>query len=108
VIHNLNGKANTWAIFWYAAIFRNKGLCLYPSRSLVQNAGLDGTGVHCLKTLKYDVELNDSPIEMFAKDIEENDLALSQLKAFYRKNRISRLRRFILIICQRFGLRLKA
>ena len=30
VIENKEGKINTWAIFWYATIFKNNGLCLNP------------------------------------------------------------------------------
>ncbi len=44
---NKAGRIKTWAIFWYAAIFRQKGLCLNPSRSLVTNIGHDGTGENC-------------------------------------------------------------
>jgi len=94
VVHNLNGKANTWAIFWYASIFRRNGLCLYPSRSLVQNIGSDGTGVHCLITDVFQGELADSKIDDFQFRLEETPLALSALQEFYRRNRIGRWRRF--------------
>jgi hypothetical protein len=98
VVHNLNGKANTWAIFWYAAIFRKKGLCLYPSQSFVQNKGTDGSGKHCLVTSIYDCELSGLKIKKFTGEIEENNLALQSLKNFYRKNHIGKIKRFIEII----------
>lgn len=47
VIDNLNGRADTWAVFWYATIFEHNGLCVSPSHSLVSNVGLDGTGTNC-------------------------------------------------------------
>ena len=94
VLHNLNGKANTWAIFWYASIFRRNGLCLFPSRSLVQNIGSDGTGVHCLITDAYQGELADGKVVDLQPLVEESPLALSALQAFYRRNRIGRWRRF--------------
>lgn len=47
VVNNANGQINTWAIFWYAVIFKNDGLCINAFNSLVKNIGLDGTGVHC-------------------------------------------------------------
>ncbi|MEM9973360.1 MAG: sugar transferase [Pseudomonadota bacterium] len=43
---NARGEINTWAIFWYATIFERGGLCLNPTVTLVENIGLDGTGVH--------------------------------------------------------------
>lgn len=47
VIANKKNKINTWAIFWYAVIFMNNGLCLNPSAQYVLNIGLDGSGEHC-------------------------------------------------------------
>jgi GT2 family glycosyltransferase len=44
---NVKGELNTWAVRWYASVFLNNGLCLYPRQTLVRNHGFDGTGVHC-------------------------------------------------------------
>lgn len=35
-----------WDIRWYYTVFANAGLVLYPPRTLVANAGLDGSGTH--------------------------------------------------------------
>ena len=45
---NLSGDINTWAIFWYAVIFQNNGLCLGPTTSLVTNSGFDASGTNIL------------------------------------------------------------
>ena len=45
---NFNRKTNTWAIFWYASIYMNKGLCVNPQISYTKNIGMDGTGMHTL------------------------------------------------------------
>jgi hypothetical protein len=44
---NATGRIHTWACFWHTTIFEAGGLCLTPTRSFVQNIGLDGTGEHC-------------------------------------------------------------
>ena len=44
---NVAGDLKTWAVRWYASIFLNGGLCLYPRRTLVRNHGFDGTGANC-------------------------------------------------------------
>ena len=36
VIQNKKGVINTWAIYWYATIYINNGMCLNPSQSFVQ------------------------------------------------------------------------
>ncbi len=43
----LQGKIDSWAIYWYACVFMTNGLTLYPARSLLRNIGFDGSGVHC-------------------------------------------------------------
>ena len=101
VRHNIQGKADTWAIFWYASIFSQGGLCLYPSQSFSLNIGHDGTGVHCLTTEAYKVILCEESIPCFSDDCLENKEALSYIQAFHRKHGLSRLQRFFLICIQR-------
>ena len=83
---NLIGELNTWAIRWYASVLLNEGLGLYPSASLVKNIGIDGSGAHCGRTSKYDVELHQQPIVEFPHDIEENPLALARIQHFLRRS----------------------
>lgn len=42
----MEGKLDSWAIRWYWSVFRQEGLVMYPPQSLVENAGLDGSGTH--------------------------------------------------------------
>jgi hypothetical protein len=44
---NQKGEINTWAIFWQTTVFLKEGYSLHPYPSLVQNIGLDGSGIHC-------------------------------------------------------------
>jgi hypothetical protein len=44
LVENKHGIMNTWAIFWYAAIFLQSGLSLNPSLPFAINRGNDGTG----------------------------------------------------------------
>lgn len=43
---NASCSVKTWAVFWYATIFLNAGLCLTPPRSFTKNIGIDGSGVN--------------------------------------------------------------
>lgn len=45
----MNGTLNSWAIRWYYSHFRKNRLTVFPVRSLVENIGFDGTGIHCGK-----------------------------------------------------------
>ena len=42
----LRGQVDSWAIRWYLSTFMRDGLTLYPRKSLVENIGFDGSGVH--------------------------------------------------------------
>ena len=58
------GKLDVWGVRWYASMFTAGGLCLYPGQSLVQNIGMDGTGVHCGHSSYFEVDLSDfRPVE---------------------------------------------
>jgi hypothetical protein len=37
---------SSWGIQWYFHVFINHGLSVYPTRSMVRNIGMDGTGTH--------------------------------------------------------------
>jgi len=85
VIQNASHQINTWAVFWYATIFQKQGLFLNPSKTFVQNIGLDGSGMHCGYTKDYDSELNTKRDIEFVSHIEENEIALNRIKLFYRE-----------------------
>ncbi len=53
----LAGKIDSWGIRWDYAHFKNKAFCFRPVRTLVKTNGMDGTGIHCGATDKFDVIL---------------------------------------------------
>jgi len=63
ILKNASGKINTWAIFWYAAIYKRKKLCCNPLKSYVRNIGMDGSGMHCSDS----TYLNDNPLYVDSK-----------------------------------------
>jgi hypothetical protein len=80
---NAKGKINTWAIFWYATIFQNQGLCLNPSISYVDNIGHDGTGEHCGVGNSHSVSfLNEQSDIALPTKISEDSHSVSEIKKF--------------------------
>lgn len=86
VILNSKGKINTWAIFWYATIFKNNGLCLNPFNSYVLNIGFDGSGVHCgIDNMRNNTtSLNEIGAFCPADKWEEDGYAVTLIKNYYR------------------------
>ncbi len=77
------GKINSWAIRWYASVFKKNGLVLYPGTSMCKNIGTDGSGTHSDIEKTYDVTLAEKPIRYFPETIAENPLAFQTIKYFY-------------------------
>ena len=50
---NIINKQSTFAIWWTINIILQKGLNLYPTQTLVNNNGFDGSGTNCSKTNFY-------------------------------------------------------
>ena len=79
---------STWAIFWYCHIFRNKGLCLTPSKSFTNNIGLDGSGTNCgYSNLSFQNNLNNKFNLNLPDYINEDEETINQIKYFYLKNK---------------------
>jgi hypothetical protein len=98
VVANNTGMINTWAIFWYATIFENHGLCLNPSISFAQNIGNDGTGMNCEMNNSFDVNKLSLGFNKLPNRYEESPLAVERIKNFYsdmpsfRKKLIARIK----------------
>jgi len=97
---NARGEIYTWAIKWQAAVFLNNGLCLHPNKSLVQNIGLDWSGVHSglMPHLLHKKLSNKFNIERI--ELEESHAARKAMVKFYNKNKIkqgvvSKIRSFL-------------
>lgn len=84
VVANKEGKLDSWAIFFYAAVFINNGLFLTPRDSFTKNIGLDGTGIHRDKTTAFDTDLVSKYNIVFPEKIEELPLARQRHIEYFR------------------------
>ncbi|AXX85666.1 glycosyltransferase [Aliarcobacter skirrowii] len=84
VLLNYRKIFNTWAVFWHEVIFRNNGLYVNPKSSLINNIGMDSSGVHHGSTNHYynDIHTLEYNIK-FEKNIKENIIATDRIKLFY-------------------------
>ncbi|MDM1293856.1 glycosyltransferase [Sphingobacterium sp. N143] len=89
------GKINSWAIRWYASVFKKNGLVLYPRNSMTQNIGNDGSGTHTAAESTYQVCLADRPVSYFPTEITENKQGYQAIKYFYAHRKGSLLNRGI-------------
>ena len=90
-----SGRNNSWAIRWYASIFLKGGLTLNPSKSLINNIGHDGSGIHSGLNDIYHVIINPLPVTTFPEKIEENKEAYLAIKEFLKTRKGSLWQRIL-------------
>jgi len=98
-----SGKNNSWAIRWYASIFLRGGLTLNPAKSLIQNIGNDGSGIHSNKEDIYQVPIHKEAITYFPDVIEESAEAHLVIKHFLRNRKGSLWQRLMRFVNQQIG-----
>ena len=90
VTANASGGLNTWAIFWFAFIFKSNGLCLTPLVSMTKNIGFDGSGAHCGGS-PQDISMSEmirDPIRFFPDESaikKEDEILTFLLKKYFRR-----------------------
>jgi hypothetical protein len=88
LLKNDKGSMKTWLIRWYASMYINKGLCLYPKKALVNNLGFGSLATHTKssKTANIIFTRNNfvSKIDLDHKiEIKESTDYLKVFKDFY-------------------------
>jgi acetyltransferase-like isoleucine patch superfamily enzyme len=92
---NYRKEIYSWAVRWYASWLRSGGYSLFPTYSLTQNIGHDGSGANCDKTNIFHTEIVDS-INVRQQKIAEDKGMRKSIDAFYagiysRPNTIQRI-----------------
>jgi len=78
ILRNKKGIINTWAIFWYASIYKKKSLCLSPTESLSNNIGFDNFSesqpneLNSFYMINKDFFLKKKKFFTFPNEVEEN------------------------------------
>lgn len=79
---------SSWAIRFAYHTFKSGGIAIYPTKSLVANLGVDGSGTHMKATRKYHVVLATSiDNELFCSPFEANIQIIREFRRFYNTSR---------------------
>jgi len=84
-----NGKNDIWSINWVLAHYLSNTFSIYPTRSLINNIGFDGTGVHCTETSVFNTTIKQET-KCFQINVDENimldDITDRQLTVYMERN----------------------
>ncbi len=81
----VNGVNDSWAIRWNATLFLNNLLSVNAGKSLVQNIGFDGTGIHSGKDKIHNISLYKNELNIDIPTIRENKAARKAFEKYYNK-----------------------
>jgi GT2 family glycosyltransferase/Flp pilus assembly protein TadD/glycosyltransferase involved in cell wall biosynthesis len=80
----INGQLkDVWTLNWVLSVYLNKGYYIYPTRSHIENIGMDGSGVHCNKTKKFTPDIADSKPVRFPDGILFNEQIYKNFRTYY-------------------------
>jgi hypothetical protein len=79
------GYVDSWAIRWHASMFLQNRYSLYPTRTLVENLGRDGSGTHPgINKLQPRLVLDRAPV-LAQINVEDSKAARRNLEKIYRR-----------------------
>jgi len=81
----ISGKVDSWGIRWYASVFLNNKLTLFPSHSLVNHIGNEGTNIKVDGSAFFGNAVYNKPINDFENKIAENKVYRGMLTAHFDK-----------------------
>ena len=90
LIKNEKGILKTWLIRWYASMFINDGLCLYPHKSLISNTGFGELSTHTKdkkmtkKIFNRSNHVSSVQLVCKQKNITESQAYFNTFKEFYK------------------------
>lgn len=85
LLGNITGKNDSWGVYWALYVIAKGGICINPYKSLIQNIGMDGTGVHCGISHKFGSQLSNEQNNSFVlpDNIDIQDDTKREFAALY-------------------------
>ena len=104
--NQINGKLDSWAVFWAINIIKNDGVCVNPVKSRIKNIGHDGTGIHCGHNNRYEIKIIKEDINLLhlPDKIVINDTIVNRYKKFFHISLKNKAKRVISNILKIMGL----
>jgi hypothetical protein len=104
--NQIEGKLDSWAVFWAINIIKNDGVCVNPVKSRIKNIGHDSTGTHCGSSNRYEVKMAKKNINLLnlPNEIIIDNEIIKRYKEFFHINLKNKAKRVISKILKLIGL----
>ena len=84
LINQMSGKLDSWAIRWDYTHYKNNAHGVFPTKSLINNTGLDQSGTHTKNLLEYTNLLSNFKPNI-AADIKPDKKIINEYLKLYSK-----------------------
>jgi len=103
-MNQINGKLDSWAVFWSINIIKNDGVCVNPVKSKIRNIGNDGTGIHCGSSNRYEVKIVKEDINLLnlPDEIIIDNKIIIRYKKFFNPSLKNKVKKIILNILKMY------
>lgn len=95
----MTGRIDSWAIRWVYNQYKQSKFTIYPTKSLLNNIGLDFSGTHSSNTDKYSVQIYKGTINL-PTTLDENHEIIKEFKSFYDLN----FKGYLGVVSRRLGI----
>lgn len=80
----LSGKLkDVWTLPWLLTVYLHKGVYIYPTKSHIKNIGMDGTGVHCGVTEKFETKIADTQANRHPDNMLYSEELMNNFLSYY-------------------------
>ena len=105
----LFNKIDTWDIQWLVTLWEQKGLTLFPTKTLVQNIGFDGSGTNCIaSTCPLGVLAHEPPGDYAMKNPIVDPEILRQFEKTFHKSFFRKAMDRMLALRRRYDFKMKS
>lgn len=84
LIQQQAGEIDSWAIRWDYAHYKNHAYCVFPTKSLINNIGLDNSGTHTKNLKSHQNTIIDTTIK-FPSHLEVDPQIIDAYKKIYKR-----------------------
>lgn len=104
--NQINGKLDSWAVFWSINVIKNDGVCINPVKSKIRNIGHDGTGIHCGHNNRYEIKIIKEDINLldFPDKIVIDDTIIKRYRKYFSPSLKNKIKGIISNILKLIGL----
>ena len=89
--NQVSDKVDSWAIRFYASMFLDNSIFLFPNKPLIKNSGFDNSGTHCTEDVFFGVkDLSHDKIKVIPQELSLNTKIVDLVRQSFENQRVQK------------------